>query len=232
MHSLPSPSIDTGMGLERTAAALQKKRSNFETDLFNLCQGFATWPSVNTLRRDRRCLCSHYRRPHPGDCLSRGRRHHAGQRRTRLRPSPPHPPGFSARQSVGHREAVSSPPRRRRCRHHEGRLPRAAQLNRLYLSGLSFRGRALCLDPGVRPAVFPAIRRGGQKSKRERLAGPKSSSCTTHSDFRSTYHRNWPRKRGWALMSPAFSPNWKDRRNGPVHRGKAVSLRDEKYTWG
>ena len=34
MHPLPSPSIDTGMGLERTAAALQKKRSNFDTDLF------------------------------------------------------------------------------------------------------------------------------------------------------------------------------------------------------
>jgi len=34
LHPLPSPSIDTGMGLERTAAALQKKRSNFDTDLF------------------------------------------------------------------------------------------------------------------------------------------------------------------------------------------------------
>ena len=31
---LPSPSIDTGMGLERTAAALQKKQSNYDTDLF------------------------------------------------------------------------------------------------------------------------------------------------------------------------------------------------------
>ncbi|MGB7294938.1 MAG: alanine--tRNA ligase [Candidatus Aminicenantales bacterium] len=31
---LPSPSIDTGMGLERTAAALQKKSSNYDTDLF------------------------------------------------------------------------------------------------------------------------------------------------------------------------------------------------------
>jgi alanyl-tRNA synthetase len=34
LSSLPKPSVDTGMGLERVAAVLQRKISNFDTDLF------------------------------------------------------------------------------------------------------------------------------------------------------------------------------------------------------
>ena len=34
LHPLPRPSVDTGLGLERTAALLQGARNNYETDLF------------------------------------------------------------------------------------------------------------------------------------------------------------------------------------------------------
>jgi alanyl-tRNA synthetase len=34
LNPLPSPSIDTGMGLERIATILQDRATNYDTDLF------------------------------------------------------------------------------------------------------------------------------------------------------------------------------------------------------
>ncbi len=50
MHRLPKPSVDTGMGLERTAAVLQHVHSNYEIDLFvNLIRAAARETSTHDL---------------------------------------------------------------------------------------------------------------------------------------------------------------------------------------
>ncbi|GAK61341.1 alanyl-tRNA synthetase [Candidatus Vecturithrix granuli] len=52
---LPKPSIDTGMGLERVAAVLQKVHSNFDTDLFAPLLCFAEEISGKRYGQDERC---------------------------------------------------------------------------------------------------------------------------------------------------------------------------------
>ncbi len=65
MRPLPAPSVDTGMGLERLAAVLQRVGSNYETDLFS---GLTAWvreraasPPGDALEASARVLADHAR---------------------------------------------------------------------------------------------------------------------------------------------------------------------------
>ena len=63
LHALPSPSVDTGMGLERIAAVMQKVHSNYEIDLFQaLIKSAATVLQVQDLQHSSlRVIADHIR---------------------------------------------------------------------------------------------------------------------------------------------------------------------------
>jgi alanyl-tRNA synthetase len=57
MNPLPAPSVDTGMGLERIAAVMQKVHSNYEIDLFQaLIKSAASILGVNDLEHKSLCV--------------------------------------------------------------------------------------------------------------------------------------------------------------------------------
>jgi alanyl-tRNA synthetase len=89
MHPLPKPSVDTGMGLERTAAVLQHVHSNYEIDLFVRLIAAAARETACVRPRQPVLACAC--RSHSRLCFPDCRRRDTRQRGAWLRAAPHHP---------------------------------------------------------------------------------------------------------------------------------------------
>ena len=107
---LPRPSIDTGMGLERIAAVLQGKLSNYDTDLLRPIIDRAGELFGSRLRRRRahRYRAAHQCRSRARHRVSDQRRRAAVERRPRLRAAQDHAACHAQRPHDRRERAVSS----------------------------------------------------------------------------------------------------------------------------
>ena len=96
---LPSPCVDTGLGLERGAMILQDADSNFDTDGFRLIMDWVERRVGRGLRRQPAGDegAPRARRPRPRDDVPDRRRRHAVERGPRLHRAPHHPPRRAVR---------------------------------------------------------------------------------------------------------------------------------------
>ena len=108
MTPLPKPSIDTGLGLERMASVIQRKKDQFRNrpDFPHHSTRRSAGREIIRQQRDRRRRHESDRRSQPGRRFSHRRRRFAVQRRPRLCPATDYAPGHPLRTQPGAEPAV------------------------------------------------------------------------------------------------------------------------------
>ena len=182
---LPKPSIDTGMGLERTTTILQGVHSIYEIDLFKAL--IAASEAADRRARQGRApgLAPRHCRPPALDQLPHRGGRAALQRRSRLRAAPHHAARHAACASLG-RQGAADAPAGAGAGARDGRgLSRAGARAGADQRDAEGGGDALPLAAGARPR--PA-RRGEPRPQRRALRSPATppSGSTAPTASRST----------------------------------------------